>query len=88
MISIDVYTYKLFENMSSSSADTGMVRKVILKSLIGDTIEVEGIQIADAAKAYFDTPFDEDAFIKIEYDDASRPISYPNPNLCHDQNCD
>lgn len=46
--------------MSSSSTDTGIVKKVILNTLVGDMIEVEGNQIVDVAKAYFDTPFDED----------------------------
>ncbi len=49
--------------MSSSSTD--IVRNVILTTLNGDKIEVEGtqIEIADTAKAYFDTPFDEDVHI-------------------------
>jgi hypothetical protein len=49
--------------MSSSSTD--IVRNLILTTLNGDKIEVEGtqIEIADTAKAYFDTPFDEDVHI-------------------------
>lgn len=49
--------------MICSSNESHSVDNVVLKTLMGDTIEVERNRIADTAKAYFDTPFDEDVYL-------------------------